>query len=70
MAQRIKTTLNFYRNLLAETTEKVGRALAALVVQSQRYAAVEALNHTSDAELASKGLTRAQVAEQLFRHDG
>lgn len=70
MGQRADTTLNFFRDWLAETAHKAGGAFAALVTHSPRYAAVEALNLTSDAELASKGLTRAQVAEQLFRHDG
>ncbi|MEO0918464.1 MAG: hypothetical protein AAFY31_16025 [Pseudomonadota bacterium] len=63
-------TLNLFREWFADTMHRAGAVLATLVTQSPRYAAVEALNHTSDAELALKGLTRAQVAEQLFRHDG
>ncbi|MEL6838961.1 MAG: DUF1127 domain-containing protein [Pseudomonadota bacterium] len=70
MALRPDNTLISNREMFVELFHKIGEIFAALVTRSPRYAAVETLNRTSDAELASKGLTRAQVAEQLFRHDG
>ncbi len=70
MALHIDNTLISNREMFAELFHKIGDALRGLVTGSPRYAAVETLNRTSDAELAAKGLTRAQVAEHLFRHDG
>ncbi|MEL6681682.1 MAG: DUF1127 domain-containing protein [Pseudomonadota bacterium] len=70
MALRPDNTLITNREMLAELFRKIGEILSGLVMRSPQYAAVEKLNRLSDADLAAKGLTRAQVAEQLFRHDG
>ena len=70
MTIRPDNTLISNREMFVELAEKVVAPLARLITSSPLYAAVETRNRTSDAELAAKGLTRAQAAEQLFRHDG
>ena len=70
MTIRPDNTLISNREMFVELAEKVVAPLARLITSSPLYAAVETLNRTSDAELAAKGLTRAQAAEQLFRQDG
>lgn len=74
MSYTVDNTLISNREMFGQLLSKIGNAIAApflfLMKNSANYAALMQLNATTDAELAAKGLTRAQAVQQLFRHDG
>ncbi len=61
------TTSEMVLALLAVPFQRLGEALARHGARSARAQWLAQLNATSDAELAAKGLTRAQAAQMMLR---
>ena len=73
MALQPDNTLISNRELIVELLTTPFRALGNLFIKmaenNSRVTALNALNAMSDAELAAKGLTRAEAVALLFRRD-
>ncbi len=74
MATRADNTLISDREMLVELVtlpfRKIGAWLISLAESNSRTAALQAIANLSEEELAAKGMTRAELISQTFRHDG
>jgi hypothetical protein len=73
MAFHSDNTLISNREMLVELAltpfRAIGRVLINLAENNSRTQALQAIADISDADLAARGLTRAQAISMVFRHD-
>jgi hypothetical protein len=73
MAFQSDNTLISNREMLTELAlapfRALGRALVFLGENNSRTKALDTISTLTDAQLAERGLTRAEAVSQIFRHD-